>query len=68
MSRNDAGTVRTGVHVHGVRSGCAVCGHPRTLHSNGTTPCMAKSCHAGPQAAPCPRFDDGTQGEVLLAS
>jgi hypothetical protein len=47
MSRSEAGTVRTGVHVSGARSGCAGCGHPFTLHSNGKTACRAAGCASG---------------------
>jgi hypothetical protein len=71
MSRSDAGTVRTGVHVQaGQQSGCHGCGHPRTMHRNATTPCRAAGCHAGPDGGPCEGFvtvaGDGTA--ELLAS
>jgi hypothetical protein len=36
------------------RYGCARCGHPLALHSNGRTHCMATGCHAGPGGGPCP--------------
>jgi hypothetical protein len=35
--------------------GCAACGHPFALHSNGTTPCKAVGCHV-PDGGPCPGF------------
>lgn len=28
--------------------GCAICGHPHALHSNGATECKAFACTAGP--------------------
>lgn len=34
--------------VPGEASGCANCGHPYALHSNGRTPCRAFACTAGP--------------------
>lgn len=65
MSRN--GTVRTGVHVGtGQRSGCLLCGHPFTLHSNGTTPCRAAGCTAGP-TAPCSECNGTTVSLVTTA-
>lgn len=39
-----------------VRSGCAECGHPYALHSNGESTCKAFACTAGPDSQPCPRF------------
>lgn len=36
--------------------GCARCGHPYALHSNGTTECKAFACTTGPDGAPCPGF------------
>jgi hypothetical protein len=51
MSRN--ATLRTGVHVTAAPSGCAGCGHPLTLHSNGRTACKAAGCTGGPPAE-CP--------------
>jgi hypothetical protein len=35
---------------------CATCRHPRPLHSNGTSGCKARGCHAGPGKTPCPKF------------
>jgi hypothetical protein len=35
---------------------CAVCRHPRPLHSNGTSGCKARGCHAGPDGTPCVAF------------
>lgn len=35
---------------------CARCRHPRPLHSNGETGCLARGCHSGPDGAPCPKF------------
>jgi len=40
------------------QAGCARCGHPFALHSNGTTPCKAFACTAGPDEAPCPEFQE----------
>jgi hypothetical protein len=34
--------------VAGESSGCANCGHPLALHSNGKTPCRAFACSGGP--------------------
>lgn len=36
-----------------VRTGCR---HPRPLHSNGKSGCLARGCHAGPDGGPCPGF------------
>lgn len=36
-----------------VRPGCR---HPRPLHSNAETGCLARGCHAGPDGGPCPGF------------
>jgi hypothetical protein len=35
---------------------CANCRHPRPLHSNGTSGCKARGCHAGPDQTPCTEF------------
>ena len=35
---------------------CANCRHPRPLHSNGTSGCKARGCHAGPDRTPCTEF------------
>ena len=35
---------------------CANCRHPRPLHSNGTSGCKARGCHAGPDRGPCTEF------------
>jgi hypothetical protein len=40
----------------GTPPGCAECGHPLALHSNGTTPCKAFACTAGPDGTPCQEF------------
>ena len=37
--------------VAGESSGCAGCGHPVALHSNGRTACKAFACSAGPSVA-----------------
>jgi hypothetical protein len=34
--------------VAGETPGCAGCGHPYALHSNGRTPCRAFACSTGP--------------------
>lgn len=60
MSRNSA--PRTGAHVTVPSSGCAGCGHPETLHSNGTTPCRAPGCHSGPGGIPCQGFESRAAG------
>jgi hypothetical protein len=68
---SEAGTVRTGVHVQpGQQSGCLECGHPRTMHRNGTTPCKAAGCHAGPDGGPCEGFVTASASAApeLLAS
>lgn len=51
-------------------SGCASCGHPLTLHSNGKTACRAAACTAGPDGGPCQGFEhaDGHHVPELLAS
>ena len=36
--------------VAGESAGCAGCGHPIALHSNGKTPCRAFACSGGPSA------------------
>jgi hypothetical protein len=46
--------------------GCATCGHPFALHSNGTTGCKAWACTAGPDGAPCPEFK-AAEGERLAS-
>jgi hypothetical protein len=38
--------------------GCARCGHPLPLHSNGRTACKAIGCHAGPDGGPCPAYEE----------
>jgi hypothetical protein len=46
---------------------CARCRHPWPLHENGAAPCRARGCHAGPDAAPCPRWlapETRNMGEV----
>ena len=35
---------------------CGRCRHPRPLHGNGTTKCMARGCHKGPDGGPCVGF------------
>ena len=40
----------------GSASGCAECGHPFAMHSNGKTPCKAFACTAGPGRGPCQEF------------
>jgi hypothetical protein len=35
---------------------CGRCRHPRPLHSNGETGCLARGCHSGPDGGPCPKF------------
>jgi hypothetical protein len=35
---------------------CANCRHPRPLHSNGTSGCKARGCHAGPDSTACTAF------------
>lgn len=71
MNGNDQGTVRTGAHVSAPRqSGCAGCGHPLTLHSNGTTACKAAGCKGGPGGGPCEgfaRLEDGGLPELLAS-
>lgn len=37
------------------RYGCARCGHPLALHSNGKTACRAVGCSVAP-GQPCPGF------------
>lgn len=59
---------KTGAHVTAAPSGCAGCGHPFTLHSNGRTPCRAAGCHAGPGGAACQGYDPGAHAPELLAS
>lgn len=64
--------VKTGGHVSATAAaGCATCGHPLTMHSNGRTPCRAAACHAGPDGSACEGFtaDAGAHEEgILLAS
>jgi hypothetical protein len=43
--------------VHAASSGCATCGHPVALHCNGTEPCRAFACTAGPGGQPCQAFE-----------
>lgn len=52
--------------VTGAPQGCADCGHPYALHSNGTTPCKAFACTAGPDGSPCQEFR--VPEKALLAS
>jgi MoxR-like ATPase len=49
-------------------AGCARCGHPWQLHSNGRTPCLAVGCRRGPDGAPCPGFvaDAGLAAPAVL--
>lgn len=49
-------------------AGCARpgCGHPRALHSNGTSPCKAFACSAGPCEA-CQGSTMETDGEACAA-
>jgi hypothetical protein len=64
-------TSRSEVHVTAVAPpGCAApgCGHPRTLHSNGTTPCRARGCKGGPDGKPCQCFTVGAVEPELIAS
>lgn len=52
-------------------SGCAICGHPKTLHSNGRTACRAAACTAGPDGAACQGFTahaDDSHVPELIAS
>lgn len=44
-------------------SGCGNCGHPYALHSNGTTPCRAFACTAGPDDKPCQEFVPAVEAE-----
>ncbi len=32
------------------------CGHPESLHRNGTSRCTAFACTAGPDETPCPEY------------
>lgn len=56
---------RSGAEASPAPAGCAGCGHPFTLHSNGTTPCKASGCTAG-HAAPCPSCNGTTVSLVTL--
>lgn len=60
MTNTGAGageTARIGERpARGSASGCATCGHPYAMHSNGKTSCRAFACTAGPGHAPCPEF------------
>lgn len=48
---------------------CTLCRHPRTLHDNGTTPCKAPGCKAGPDGAPCPGFHaEGQEAATVMPS
>jgi hypothetical protein len=74
MSMKEAGGKTGGFVTPAAASGCATCGHPLTMHSNGTTPCRAAACRKGPGDGPCQQFtaDAGQHPEdvpvVLLAS
>ena len=57
-----------GIEGTAPRALCAVCRHPRTLHGNGTTPCKAPGCKAGPNGAPCPGFRAEGQEAVVMPS
>lgn len=35
---------------------CGRCRHPRPLHSNGKSACLARGCSKGVDGAPCPEF------------
>jgi hypothetical protein len=35
---------------------CGRCRHPRPLHSNGKSACLARGCHSGTDGGPCPEF------------
>lgn len=35
---------------------CGRCRHPRPLHSNGKSGCLARGCHSGTDGGPCPEF------------
>lgn len=55
------------------RAGCKSCGHPYALHGNGTTPCKAFACTAGPDGEPCQGFvaegeDSDDEEDLLVAS
>ena len=50
------------------RSGCASCGHPFALHSNGETPCRAFACTKGHNGQPCQAFTGMAYGDVYPAA
>lgn len=64
MSNNG---LRTGGRVTSGPAGCVTCGHPFTLHSNGTTPCKASGCTAG-HAAICPSCNGTTISLATLGT
>ncbi len=47
---------------------CANCRHPRPLHSNGKSGCLARGCHAGPDQTPCTAFEPEAAEERDRAS
>lgn len=36
------------IPLPGASTVCETCKHPKALHGNGSTPCRAFACHAGP--------------------